>query len=355
MFNNVTNVERLALSGNTAVTLNSNLSFNYISLADTTSAQSVTLGTGYTQATTVVLGSTTLGDSIINSANVALTVLAKDSELNIAIVTGGTGTDSITLTAVAATTTTVNFDSKITGVDSIVIVDSGDVETGSSITAGGDINLNLGSYGTALSIDASALDGLYSGSYAETLTVSLSGSRNLTVVGGSGSDSITSGSGNDSITGGAGADTITAGSGNDFLSGGDQNDTFVMAANLTYQDTVSGGSGTDTMTLDHGRSDVDFLNVSSVEILSIGTSGATTLGAFASAAGIATVNGSGGADTINASGMTTGVTFFTGTVNSGDSLTGGSGNDSFIFFASNLDTSDTIAGGAGTDTIPLPL
>ena len=349
MFNNVTNVERLALSGTTAVTLNSNLSFNYISLADT-GAQAVTLGTGYTQATTVVLGSTGT-DSIINSANVALTVVATDAQLNNATaVTGGTGTDSITLTAVTATTTTVSFAGRITGVDSIVIVDSGD----SATTAGGDINLDLGSYATSISIDASALDELFSATNPETLTISgASATKNLTVVGGSGNDLITSGSGSDSITGGAGADTITAGGGNDFLSGGDQNDTFVMATNLTYQDTVSGGSGTDTMTLDAGKSDVDFLNVSSVEILSIGTSGTTTLGAFASAAGIATVNGSTGADTINASGMTTGVTFFTGTDTTGDSLTGGSGNDSFIFFGSNLTALDTIAGGAGTDTIML--
>ncbi|CAN7710110.1 hypothetical protein LJR289_005817 [Pseudoduganella sp. LjRoot289] len=349
---NVTNVETLALSGGGSATLTSNLSFTTVDLSSGATAETLTLSTGYTAATTVTVDA---GDKVVNDANVALTVKANASELAATTITGGTGTDSLTVTIDAAAPT-VTFDSLITGVEAITIVDRGDA----TATAGSDITLNLGSYATAVSIDGSALDvadSLATDTTAEILTVNGgSATKAITITTGAGGSVLTTGSGNDVLVGGSGVDSITSGTGNDSLNGGSGNDVFVLGANLTYQDTIIGGSGADTLSISSASAtvnDVDFMQVSGVETVTISAyTNAITLGSYASAAGVTTVSDeTGGGVSVTASGMATGITI--NAVGGNDTLTGGIGNDTFVFFGSNLDASDVLNGTSGVDTISL--
>ena len=124
------------------------------------------------------------------------------------------------------------------------------------------------------------------------------GSDGDVLVGNDANNVLDGGGGSDSISGEAGDDTLIAGRGNDSLSGGDGNDTFVLADHLDGNDSVDGGAGTDTMSIDSGLADSAFGRVSHVEVLTLSTPGALTLGAKAMAAGILTVNDSAGADAI---------------------------------------------------------
>jgi len=365
---NVSNVENLAFS--TSATLSSNLSFTNFDLSAVAGGQTLTLGAGYTNATTVKLG---VSDVVINTANAPLTVNTTAAILNgaTATVTGGTGVDILNVTGGGTVALT-----SVTGVDRINLKDVGDAATGAD-AAGSDYTVNLGSYATSVTVDASELDagtitnGTPDANFENAVIdgSSLISTVKLTAIGGAGYDTITGGAGNDTLSGGAGNDTIatgngnnvvdggdgndtiTAGTGNDLLAGGAGNDTFVLAANLTGEDTIDGGSGTNTMQYNGGTSNLDFLNVYNIQTLTLQTATTTTLGTNAAAAGINTINGNSGNDVINASVLTGGVTFVSGTGN--DNLTSGAGNDTFVFSGSQLDANDTIVAGAGSDTIRL--
>jgi Ca2+-binding RTX toxin-like protein len=168
---------------------------------------------------------------------------------------------------------------------------------------------------------------------------------------------LTGGAGNDVIVGGAGNDQITPGTGNDNLSGGDDIDTFVLDGNLTFQDTISGGTGVDVLTTTTAV-DADFTSVTLVETLTV--TGATTLGAAATAAGIVTLNTGTTAAIINLGTMTTPITVNARGTNTAQaqSITGGTGADTFNFgllsvggTQDSLDGTDSITGGTGSDTI----
>lgn len=348
---NVTNVEKIALSGaNSSLSLASNLAINTVDMDLGTSentAQTLTLSSGYTSAVTVYVDG---GDKVDNSgAAVALTVFADAAQLTSAkatTLTGGTGTDTLSVLADSATANTVTTSNLVTSFDAIVVRDNGDATTGSTGLAGYDVTIDLTSYGTAsgtsrLSVDASALDGLIGTDAltAEVLTITGASNRALAVTGGGSADVI------------VGSASTALG---DSLVGGGGDDLFTMGANLTYVDTISGGDGKDTVSLTAAASDIQFINVTSVETLDLAgyaSGGASTLGAYASAAGIAAVTGSSSADVINASGMTTAVTITSGA--GADSIVGGTASDTFSSRGTDLDATDTITGGAGTDTISL--
>ncbi|MFA6310851.1 MAG: calcium-binding protein [Sterolibacterium sp.] len=369
---NVTNVENLALSGAaSAATLASNLAFTTVSMTqDTNVAQTLTLATGYTNATTV---SVDRGDKVVNSANVALTVTANALNMETAgllvTITGGTGTDTLNITAdgLTASTGIVDF-TNITSVNTITIVDKGD----SSTTAGGDIGLNLGSYGTALTIDAAAMDAAdatLSGEFAtaEVLTVTgTSVTKALTITVGAGGSTISTGTGayNDVVTGGAGVDAITSGAGNDNYSLGAGADTINMSTFFDNNDTLAGGDGTDVLTLGATSTDTSYINVTSMNTLTSGATGLThTLSTYANAAGITTINtfagtATGTTTTVNATGMTSNLTINANAIatNNNDLLTGGSGNDNFKFSGTvGFESGDSVTGGTGTDTLTLTL
>ena len=143
-----------------------------------------------------------------------------------------------------------------------------------------------------VSVDASTATG--------ALTADTDSTGNVTILGGSGADTITAdgttgsgkthhldgGAGKDTITGSAGADVIVGGSGNDSidsaagndnLSGGDGNDIFVFdtAGDLTASDTVDGGDGSDSITLTIGGDLA--ASLTSIEAIDLTSTGNRTL------------------------------------------------------------------------------
>ncbi len=360
MLTGVVNVERLVFSGEAI--LNSPIQFNTFDLSANSGADTLTLASGYTGATTVTLGS---GDTVVNTgANVALTVNVTDAAMGAAgtqVIFGGSGTDTLNLTGAtagisgSATAVTLHAASNV---EIINIIDAGDGSGTGATGAGKDVSLTLASgYAKSVTVDASSLDAGASG-LDETFTFNASlSSGTVTVTGGAAADSITGSSGNDVLSGGAGNDLLIAGSGFDRLDGGDGDDTLSFGLFFDGNDTVAGGSGTDTLSVDQtsGLGDLAFLNVTSVERLSLAdNSGQVTLDTRAQAAGINTVVlASGGEDVkVNAAGFSTGVNFLA-SANSGDvSLVGGAGNDVFTFTGdANLNSADKLVGGSGYDTV----
>lgn len=133
---------------------------------------------------------------------------------------------------------------------------------------------------TALVVNASAATG------ASTFTFATGTLHAITYTGSGQVDSVTAGAGNDSLSLGAGDDGAV------FLS-----------ANFTTSDTIAGSTGNDTLSISDAATvtDVKFTNVTGVETLALTLAGATnsvTLESLAMAAGIATVTGNTGNDTI---------------------------------------------------------
>jgi Ca2+-binding RTX toxin-like protein len=362
-FLNVSNVEILQLNAST-VTLTGSIPFTTFDLTNT-GVTTLTLGAGYSAATTVNLGS---GDSLINTAGVALTVNVTEANAGTTLaMTGGTGTDTVNITAGSGTSTI----SLATGakIDVINVVDGGD-GTG----AGADLILSAAGYTSTLKVDASGLDaggtgaGL-EGSLDETLNFTASGATaNVTVLGGGGADTIIGGNANDSLDGGAGNDVLVSGTGFDNIAGGDGNDRIIFglatggSADGLFDgnDTVAGGSGTDTLVVTQGTGgigDLAFLNVSGVEVLELGTgAGTVTLDSRAQTAGVATVKLGDAATnyTVSAAGYTGAMTFDLNSNTGNVSLAGGTNNDVFVVTGTTvLGSGDSLVGGNGTDTIRL--
>ena len=291
---NVTGVETLALTGASTVVLAADVSATTFTVSDA-GASDLTLGKGYTNATTVNIGT---GDKVTNTANVALTVAGTDALVAGATVVGGTGTDVLNLKAASPAGTAVSL-ANLTGLETITIVDGGDAASGTAVK-GSDIQVTTGNYASAttkavsLTVDASALDaGTVTsdvmGTDDETINLDASAIANVLVsvnaTGGAGADTLSGGAGNDAINGGAGNDTIstgngnntvdagagddaiTAGTGNDSLFGGVGNDTITLGANLTKNDTVDGGDGTDSLVVSAAVTSDDLVGVSNVENL----------------------------------------------------------------------------------------
>lgn len=363
-FVNVSNVETLQLNAS-AVTLTGNIPFTTFDLTNTGYNTTLTLGAGYTSATTVSLGS---GDSLINTAGVALTVNVTEANAGSTLsMTGGTGTDTVNITAGSGTSTI----SLATGakIDVINVVDGGD-GTG----AGADLILSAAGYTSTLKVDASGLDaggtgaGL-EGSLDETLNFTASGATaNITVLGGGGADTIVGGNANDSLDGGAGNDVLVSGTGFDNIAGGEGNDRIIFGLStggsadglFDGNDTVAGGSGTDTLVITQGTGgigDLAFLNVGGIEVLELGTgAGTVTLDSRAQTAGVATVKLGDAATnyTVSAAGYTGAMTFDLNSNTGNVSLVGGTNNDVFVVTGTGvLGSGDSLVGGNGTDTIRL--
>ena len=160
----LTNVE--VLSSTVDITLAADTSVSEFVLAGG-AGDDLTLNAGVTQATTVTLSAET---DVTNSANVTLDVnVTADSfeTANTATVTGGTGTDTLT---VSLDKDDVNIiltggaAGGATAVDKVVIGDHGDGASGATnalgvnVEAGYDVTVTTGAYTTALTIDGSALD-----------------------------------------------------------------------------------------------------------------------------------------------------------------------------------------------------
>lgn len=115
--------------------------------------------------------------------------------------------------------------------------------------------------------------------------------------------------------------------------------------------TIDGGDGIDTLVLPVvATADAlvsgDFSHISNIEILTLAnTSSSVTLGTGGQTAGILTVNGGTGQDTIDGSAYTVSINLVGGAES--DVLTGGSAADTIIGGAGN----DTIVGNSGDDSI----
>ena len=163
---------------------------------------------------------------------------------------------------------------------------------------------------------------------------------------GDGADTIDGGTGADLIHGQTGDDTInlTGTFGNDTITGGETGETAgdVVNATALTQDTTLNFTGNEAGTLSDGTSTASF---SEIERFQLG-SGADTVNAAATTAGV-NVDGGAGADSMT--GGSGADTLAGGSGN--DTLNGGAGNDSLTGGAG----ADRITGGTGNDTIDLGL
>jgi Ca2+-binding RTX toxin-like protein len=218
-------------------------------------ANVLTLNDGYTSDTTVTIEST--NDSVLNSANVGLTITMPAASVATGgtALTGGTGTDNLVVIHDGTTTT---MDATITGFETMTLATSSAAPTSVVLLTTDDANVAAGKSMTVTASAASALanvtfdasaetDGTYTyvgGAAVDTVTA---GALGDTISGNGGKDVIVGGAGNDTINGGDGDDTITIGAGSDTVDGGAGKDKIVAAANLTAADTIDGGDGTDTL------------------------------------------------------------------------------------------------------------
>jgi len=354
----VTNVETLAFNGST--NLDADLSFDTIDLTEGDNEDSVTFLEGYTTTTTVNVDS---GDTVVNDAEISLTVSGTASDFVAANETTITGSadaenDSLTITAESdgdGNAFEVETDDLISNVNSITVVDAGDeTEDDADDPSGADFTIDLDGYGAVddgltLTIDASALDAANADNNDDDEIDSDDASEEVLTINSVSNTALT-------VTGGAGADVIGASTSDlgDNLSGGEGDDTFNFAAgDLTYLDIVEGGGGDDTLSVAGAQEDINFMKVSGVETLQVDGAVLNTLGAYFDATGITTVNtDAGAAAEINAAGTTTGITFVLSGAQNED-ITAGLGDDFLTVTAGLLTDDDTFDGGDGTDTITL--
>jgi len=150
------------------------------------------------------------------------------------------------------------------------------------------------------------------------------------------------------VISGDGADSIYLGAGNDLIQFG--------ADSLSTQDVVALGSGTDTIQILAADTLVagDFTNVTGAEVLVLANgANVVDLRTTGQAAGIVSIFGGTGADSVNASNYADSVSLYFSAGDGGDTLLGGAGNDTFAFSADSLSSGDYLTGGNGRDTLLL--
>ncbi len=165
------------------------------------------------------------------------------------------------------------------------------------------------------------------------------GAGDDTILGNGGSDTLEGGSGNDSLDGGADDDFLYGGTGADTLNGGSGNDQLFIDSAL---DVVDGGAGTDRVRFETSSAlNIAISNYTSVERVD-GGSGNDTLDGTGVVTGL-TILGFGGDDTLIGGGVSDQIQGGDGN----DSLTGG-GQQDFLYGGAG---SDTLVGGTGNDLL----
>lgn len=158
-----------------------------------------------------------------------------------------------------------------------------------------------------------------------------------------------------------GIQTVVAGIDNDILDardfsgalaldGGEGDDHFFVSAGFDLrQKVVIGGIGSDTLSFTTNQlsvTDADFVGVDAVEYFKTANgNNRVVLGSSAQSAGISTIEGGTGRDTLSATGFASNVTLIGGLDKS--SLVGGAGSDSLFGY----DQADVLNGGDGIDTM----
>jgi len=244
---------------------------------------------------------------------------------------GGTGDDSITMAA-----------STIRGALTVAL--GSGVDTINISSAGTIADSVFGGFTGVEVIDLAA------GSNVITLGTSASAAGIRVIYGDSGADSVNASTYTAAVTviSGDGADSIYLGSGNDLIQFG--------ADSLSTQDVVALGSGNDTIQILAADSLVqgDFTNVTGAEVLVLANgANVVDLRTTGQAAGIVSIFGGTGADSVNASNYADSVSLYFSAGDGGDTLLGGAGNDTFAFSADSLSSGDYLTGGNGRDTLLL--
>jgi Ca2+-binding RTX toxin-like protein len=332
-------------------------------------------------------------DSLLTGSGNDLIVFATGTDLTaVATLNGGSGNDTVAVSTDAQTIGDAAF-AKLSSIEVFK-------------TANGANNITFGTQAQDAGIAS-----IFGGTGADTINASAF-NNNLIITGNGGADSILSGSGNDlfnyvsladmilaaSISGGKGTNTLSlsgdaavsatigdaafaklssiqvfkTADGSNVLSigslatqagintviGGGGTDLFnVSGAFLNDSFTsIVGGQSTDTVTVSTDSQTFDnaaFTRLSSIEVFQTGNgSNSLAISTGATTAGISTVIGGSGADTIDASTRTSSITI---NGNGGaDYLYAGTGNDRFVFAqATDLNAASLISGSTGTDTVAL--
>jgi Ca2+-binding RTX toxin-like protein len=278
---------------------------------------------------------TAQGDADITLTDLELTVgsdthrLANDIER--AVLTGGTGDNSIDAAQFTGNTTLSGGDGDDTLTGSLGIttlqesLDQNLTLTNSQLVGNNtDILVNI----DRAKLVGGAADNQFDASDF-TGPVTLRGSAgNDTMIGGAEDDLIFGGTGNDLIEAGAGNDDVQAGSGHDTIDGGDGDDSIRAAAG---NDSVVGANGNDTLngangrdTIEGGTGDDAISGLDGSDVLSGGTGNDTLVGGT-------------GNDTLNGG-------------DNDDLLLAGDGNDS----VSGDNGLDTLVGNAANDSFDEP-
>ena len=286
--------------------------------------------------------------------------------------TGLAGTDTLNLTNTGTTTANVTVDRveaiNSTGNGSNAVTIGGTAQQAATTYSGGtgvDSLTISNTYTGGLTVTVTGVETVTGGAFANTINLGLSGTAQAVQLGNAATGNVVNATDNTA------ASSITGGTGNDQF-------TVVGQTNLSALATLVGGLGNDTILFNASSvtaTDSAFAKVSAVEIISLGGSGAhsITIGATAFAAGITTVTGSTGADTLTITSAPTTSLTFTGqggsdilNINASvvnpaitvidigtitDSSTSTSSVTAITIGGSNATVSTTFTGGVGTDTL----
>lgn len=268
-----------------------------------------------------------------------------DIKDDVEVVTGGTGNDSLTASALGNTLNGgPGNDTLIGGIGN----DTLNGGPGNDLLRGGDGNDTLnGDDGDDTFDEETASNGsdvMNGGSGTDTVDYSArTGNLTVTMDGAAANDgetnekdnvkgdieNIKGGSGNDNITGNALNNVIDGGDGNDILAGGAGDDTFLQGSAADGNDTISGGAGVDTVTYASRSADITAVLDGTTPSGDTGNAEADLLGTD-----VENLVGGSGNDTL------------TGNA-SANEIVGGAGDD----VISGLGGDDTLEGGADDDTI----
>jgi hypothetical protein len=271
---NVSNFDTLVLAdGTNTIVLGAEYAGAGFSAVTTqgTGDDSITLGVGVNTKQTITL---LTGDDTVSAVGATgdMTItIAEDALAAADTITGGSGTDTLTITydtdGAGTDTITAAEMAKVSAIDTIKFATNVEVDSLALADA------NIAKAGT-MTIDATLLT-----SAAATIDAALELDGSITYKGGAGIDTVTGSAGADTIAGNAGADVITGGKGADAITGGDGADVFTYtAANQstgTTQDSISDYvQGTDkfAITIDNSTASGALVVDATVQTAQAGTS-----------------------------------------------------------------------------------
>jgi Ca2+-binding RTX toxin-like protein len=335
----------------------------------------------------------------LNTTDLNDTVGANTVNIVAATLTGGLGSDSITIANASTSTTaahyTISPGALVTGFESVVLpnavsatassftLNSASVAANSTFTIdasaflGADTNGSLVATGLTITAQAALTNAKVSVTGGQGHDSITGGAGNDTLLGGTGDDTLIGAEGTNSISGGAGNDSVTSGSLTDVINGGDGIDNVTLITS-SYTGTLAGGTGVDRLNVINGTN-IAGASVTLFETLAVADGGTATmtlaqlaqfttsvLGTVASGAEAITLTGAGGTialstvaaeqtvETFSAAALTSAVNFTASSIAglkiSGSTVTGVTNT---ISIADGVASTLSVIGGGGNDTINL--